>query len=51
VGRKSASKIGSSTIFAAVMTTLSAKQGTPSGLSWPSLPGLGMYARRNGLDR
>jgi hypothetical protein len=35
-------KIGSSTIFAAAITTLSARHGIPSGLSWPGLPGFGM---------
>ena len=44
-------KIGSSTIFAAAITTLSATQGIPSGLNWPGLPGFGMYTRRNGLGR
>jgi len=35
-------KIGSSTILAAAITTLSAIQGMPSGLNWPGLPGFGM---------
>jgi hypothetical protein len=33
VGRKSASKIGSSTIFAAAITTRSGTQGMPSGFN------------------
>ena len=50
-GPQSASKIGSSTIFAAVITTLSATHGMPSGLSRPGLPGLGICTRRNGRGR
>ncbi len=41
--RKSASKIGSSTILAAICTTRSLTVGMPSGLCLPSP--LGMYSR------
>ena len=50
-GRKSASKIGSRTIFAAAMTTRSRSVGMPSGRVSPGLPGLGMFTRRSGLGR
>jgi hypothetical protein len=50
-GRKSASKIGSRTNLAAVMTTRSRTVGIPSGRVWPGLPGLGMCTRRNGWGR
>lgn len=48
-GRKSASKIGSRTIFAAAMITRSPTAGMPSGRVSPFLPGLGMCTRRSGL--
>jgi hypothetical protein len=50
-GLKSASKMGSRTTLAAVMTTRSATVGMPSGRVWPGLPGLGMCTRRNGWGR
>ena len=50
-GRKSASKIGSSTTFAAAMITRSPSAGMPSGRVSPRLPGLGMCTRRSGLGR
>jgi hypothetical protein len=46
VGSRSASKIGSSTSFAAVCTTRSRIVGMPSGRSPP--PGLGIITRRTG---
>ena len=48
VGRKSASKIGSSTILAAAITTRSVTVGIPSGRVCPGRPGLGICTRRNG---
>ena len=50
-GEKSASKIGSSTSFAAAITTRSATVGTPSGRYSPRRPGLGMRTRRSGWGR
>ena len=50
-GRKSASKIGSRTILAAVIATRSRKHGIESGLVLPGCPGLGMFTRRRGLGR
>jgi hypothetical protein len=50
-GEKSASKIGSRTILAAVMTTWSATLGMPSGRVSPGLPGFGMWTRRSGWGR
>jgi hypothetical protein len=50
-GEKSASKIGSRTILAAVMTTRSATVGMPSGRVAPGLFGLGMWTRRSGRGR
>ena len=47
-GRKSASKIGSSTIRAAAITTRSATHGMPSGRVCPGLPGFGIRTRRSG---
>jgi len=50
-GRKSASKIGSTTSFAAVIATRSPTVGMPSGRVLPGCPGLGMRTRRNGAGR
>jgi hypothetical protein len=48
-GRKSASKIGSSTSFAAICATRSRTVGMPSGLLFPSA--FGMYRRRTNVGR
>jgi hypothetical protein len=49
-GRKSASKIGSSTIFTAACTIRSRTEGIDSGRR-SSLPGFGMNTRRAGNGR
>ena len=49
LSRKSASKTGSSTTFAAACTTRSRMAGIPNGLWRPSA--LGMYTRRTGCGR
>jgi len=49
--KKSASNTGSSTIFAAAITTRSRTVGMPSGRVCPGLPGLGIYTRRNAFGR
>ena len=51
VGRKSASKIGSSTILAAATTTRSVTVGIPSGRHCPGRPGVGICTRRTGRGR
>ena len=48
-GRKSASKIGSSTSVAAIWTTRSLTVGMPSGRFFPSA--FGMYRRKTALGR
>jgi hypothetical protein len=50
-GRKSASKIASSTNFAAAIATRSRRQGMPSGRVLPGWPALGMRTRRSGAGR
>jgi len=50
-GRKSASKMGSRTSFAAAMTTRSETVGIPRGRVAPGVPGLGMCTRRRGFGR
>jgi hypothetical protein len=50
-GRNCASKMGSRTIFAAVMTTRSRTVGMESGRVSPGRPGLGISTRRSGEAR
>ena len=50
-GVKSASNMGSRTVFAAAMTTRSLTVGMPRGRVSPDLPGFGMRTRRNGFGR
>ena len=47
-GLKSASKIGSRTSLAALMSTRSRRLGMPSGLVCPGLPAFGIFTRRRG---